>query len=241
MPTGAFSRFRPPLSPNRGAPAPSPPFTTLPNWNAWSGSARICGEYFARTAHSAGRHSRVHRNPARRRVGRSGEQPQIPGDHRGAHHAAHQPGVRSVDALGNRSGAGPRSAEKLSAVELAENALQMVAIQARERHVPRVLGEAEDVYIVGQKARLERAREPAIERNQLQPAGRRGPLDIRRVDSRPSGFPSRTTESAFRRRRTCRAFSSAFTAWTKPDRARPEEPAWACPSCATPWSGPADR
>ena len=47
--------------------------------------------------------------------------------------------------------------ERLSAVELAQNALQMVESQARERHVQAVLGAAEDVYILGQKARLERA------------------------------------------------------------------------------------
>jgi len=47
--------------------------------------------------------------------------------------------------------------ERLSAVELAQNALQMVESQARERHVQAVLGAAEDVHILGQKARLERA------------------------------------------------------------------------------------
>jgi len=51
----------------------------------------------------------------------------------------------------------PIPAERLSAVELAQSALQMVEAQARERHIQACLGDTEDVYISGQKARLERA------------------------------------------------------------------------------------
>ena len=47
--------------------------------------------------------------------------------------------------------------ERLSAVELAQGALQMVETQAKERHVHTYLGESEEVYFVGQRARLERA------------------------------------------------------------------------------------
>jgi two-component system phosphate regulon sensor histidine kinase PhoR len=51
----------------------------------------------------------------------------------------------------------PIPTDRVSAVELAGTALQMVAMQAAERHVRVFLGEAEDVYVLGQKARLERA------------------------------------------------------------------------------------
>jgi two-component system phosphate regulon sensor histidine kinase PhoR len=51
----------------------------------------------------------------------------------------------------------PIPGERLSAIELAQTALQMVEAEARERHVHVYLDEAEGVYISGQKARLERA------------------------------------------------------------------------------------
>jgi two-component system phosphate regulon sensor histidine kinase PhoR len=51
----------------------------------------------------------------------------------------------------------PFPAERISAVELAENALEAVAPQAAERQVAAYLDAAEDVYIAGQKPRLERA------------------------------------------------------------------------------------
>jgi len=51
----------------------------------------------------------------------------------------------------------PVPSERLSAVELAENALQMVETQAKERHVRAYLGDAKDLFVAGQKARLERA------------------------------------------------------------------------------------
>ncbi len=51
----------------------------------------------------------------------------------------------------------PVPAERLSAVELAQGALEMVETQAKERHVHISLGDTEDLYVVGQKARLERA------------------------------------------------------------------------------------
>jgi len=51
----------------------------------------------------------------------------------------------------------PVAVEKLAAVELAQSALQMVETQARERHVHVFLGASENVFISGQKARLERA------------------------------------------------------------------------------------
>jgi len=51
----------------------------------------------------------------------------------------------------------PVSAERISAVKLAESALGAVADQANERQVRVVLGQAEDVYVSGPKFRLERA------------------------------------------------------------------------------------
>jgi two-component system, OmpR family, phosphate regulon sensor histidine kinase PhoR len=51
----------------------------------------------------------------------------------------------------------PVPAERLSAVELAQGALEMVETQAKERHVHISLGDTEDLYVMGQKARLERA------------------------------------------------------------------------------------
>jgi two-component system phosphate regulon sensor histidine kinase PhoR len=51
----------------------------------------------------------------------------------------------------------PVPAEKVSAVELAEGALQAVAAQAGERQVRAFLDASDDVYIAGQKGRLERA------------------------------------------------------------------------------------
>lgn len=75
-------------------------------------------------------------------------------------------------------------AEKLSAVELAQSALQMVESQARERHVHAVLGAAEDVYISGHKARLERALANLLLNgiNYNYPGGEVR-VDVQRVDS----------------------------------------------------------
>ena len=51
----------------------------------------------------------------------------------------------------------PDAAERISAVEVAEEALHAVAAQANERHVLAYLNAADDVYIAGQKGRLQRA------------------------------------------------------------------------------------
>ncbi len=51
----------------------------------------------------------------------------------------------------------PVPAERVSAVELAENALGMAAAKAKECDVNAFLGTVEDVYVAGQRARLERA------------------------------------------------------------------------------------
>ncbi|HEX3746754.1 MAG TPA: ATP-binding protein [Bryobacteraceae bacterium] len=51
----------------------------------------------------------------------------------------------------------PVQPERIAAVDLARGALQMVERHARERHVRAYLGESADVYISGQKSRLERA------------------------------------------------------------------------------------
>ena len=75
-------------------------------------------------------------------------------------------------------------AEKLSAVELAHNALQMVESQARERHVHAVLGAAEDVYITAHKARLERALANLLLNGiNYNYAGGEVRIDIKRIDS----------------------------------------------------------
>jgi two-component system phosphate regulon sensor histidine kinase PhoR len=75
-------------------------------------------------------------------------------------------------------------AEKLSAVELARDALQMVESQARERHVQVFLGASEDVHILGHKARLERALANLLLNgiNYNYPGGEVR-VDVRRVDS----------------------------------------------------------
>lgn len=51
----------------------------------------------------------------------------------------------------------PAIGERISALELVENALQRVATQANERKIRVSLNPADDVYVVGQKGRLERA------------------------------------------------------------------------------------
>jgi two-component system phosphate regulon sensor histidine kinase PhoR len=77
----------------------------------------------------------------------------------------------------------PPPAERVSAIELVENALHMVETQARERHVHAFLGAADDVYIAGQRGRLERAVSNllvnGINYNQ---AGGEVRVDVRRVD-----------------------------------------------------------
>jgi two-component system phosphate regulon sensor histidine kinase PhoR len=51
----------------------------------------------------------------------------------------------------------PAPSERVSVIELAENALQTVAEKANRHHVRAFLGEAEDAYIEGPRGRLERA------------------------------------------------------------------------------------
>ena len=51
----------------------------------------------------------------------------------------------------------PIPGERLSAIGLAQDALELVETQAKERHVHISLGETEDLYVTGQKGRLERA------------------------------------------------------------------------------------
>jgi signal transduction histidine kinase len=65
---------------------------------------------------------------------------------------------------------------------VAESALEMVAVEAKERHVRVRLGEAEDAYIAGHKPRLERAIANLLLNgiNYNQPGGEVR-LDIRRV------------------------------------------------------------
>ena len=75
-------------------------------------------------------------------------------------------------------------AERLKAVEIVEDALQTVVIQAGERHVHAFLGEAEDVYVMGQKARLERAIANLLVNGiNYNHAGGEVRVDIRRVES----------------------------------------------------------
>ena len=78
----------------------------------------------------------------------------------------------------------PDPAEKTPAVELAENALQMAAAQAKGRDVRAFLGEAEDVSVAGPKVRLERALLNLILNgiNYNRPGGEVR-IDIRRVES----------------------------------------------------------
>lgn len=74
-------------------------------------------------------------------------------------------------------------AERVSAIELVENALHMVETQAQERRVHAFLGTADDVYIAGHRGRLERALSNllvnGINYNQ---AGGEVRVDVRRVD-----------------------------------------------------------
>jgi two-component system phosphate regulon sensor histidine kinase PhoR len=78
----------------------------------------------------------------------------------------------------------PIPGERLSAVELAQSALQMVESQARERHVRAFVGEAQDVYISGQKARLERALANLLLNGiNYNYAGGEVRIDIRRADA----------------------------------------------------------
>lgn len=74
--------------------------------------------------------------------------------------------------------------ERLSAVELAQSALQMVETQARERHVRACLGDTADAYISGQKGRLERALANLLLNgiNYNYPGGEVR-IDIRQIDS----------------------------------------------------------
>ena len=51
----------------------------------------------------------------------------------------------------------PIPAERISAVELAQSALHLVAPQANQRQVNAFLNATDDVYVVGQRGRLERA------------------------------------------------------------------------------------
>jgi two-component system, OmpR family, phosphate regulon sensor histidine kinase PhoR len=76
------------------------------------------------------------------------------------------------------------STDRLSAVELAENALRMVTAQAKERHVKAFLNAADDVYVAGQKGRLQRAISNLLLNgiNYNHPGGEVR-VDVRRVDS----------------------------------------------------------
>jgi two-component system phosphate regulon sensor histidine kinase PhoR len=75
-------------------------------------------------------------------------------------------------------------AERVSVVEMAENALRMVELEAKERQVRVFLGDAEDVYVAGQKARLERAIVNVLLNGiNYNHAGGEVRLDIRRVDA----------------------------------------------------------
>jgi two-component system phosphate regulon sensor histidine kinase PhoR len=77
----------------------------------------------------------------------------------------------------------PARVERISAVELAEKALALVAAQAEERGVRTFLNVADDVYVAGGRARLERALSNllrnAIDYNSPGGAVR---IDVRRVD-----------------------------------------------------------
>ncbi len=77
----------------------------------------------------------------------------------------------------------PAPPERVSAVELAESALHMVATQASERHVHVFLDAADDVYISGQKSRLERAVSQLLLNGiNYNRAGGEVRLDVRRVE-----------------------------------------------------------
>ena len=108
--------------------------------------------------------------------------------------------------------------ERISAVEVAEEALHAVAAQANERHVLAYLNAADDVYIAGQKGRVQRAiinlLLNAINYNRT---GGEVRIDVARVEetARISVTDNGTSES---RRRILPAFSSASTAWIKRSR-----------------------
>jgi two-component system phosphate regulon sensor histidine kinase PhoR len=74
--------------------------------------------------------------------------------------------------------------EKISAVELVEDALQRVAARASEREIRASLSAADEVYVVGQRGRLERAISNlllnAIDFNR---PGGEVRIDVRRVDA----------------------------------------------------------
>jgi len=74
-------------------------------------------------------------------------------------------------------------AERVSAIELVENALHMVETQAQEWRVHAFLGTADDVYIAGQRGRLERALSNLLMNgiNYNRPGGEVR-VDVRRVD-----------------------------------------------------------
>ena len=78
----------------------------------------------------------------------------------------------------------PASTDRVSGVELAENALRMVSAQANERHIKTFLNAADDVYVAGQKGRLQRALSNLLLNgiNYNHPGGEVR-VDVRRVDS----------------------------------------------------------
>jgi two-component system, OmpR family, phosphate regulon sensor histidine kinase PhoR len=77
----------------------------------------------------------------------------------------------------------PISSERLSALELAQDAIQVVETQANQRQVRVFLGEAADLYIMGQKARLERALTNLLLNGiNYNRAGGEVRIDIRRMD-----------------------------------------------------------
>ncbi len=78
----------------------------------------------------------------------------------------------------------PLSSERISAVELAENALQMARAQASQHNVHAFLNTADDAYVTGQKSRLQRAILNLLLNgiNYNHPGGEVR-IDVRRVDS----------------------------------------------------------
>jgi two-component system phosphate regulon sensor histidine kinase PhoR len=78
----------------------------------------------------------------------------------------------------------PVAAERISGVELAEGALHRVAAEANELHVRAFLNEADEVYVAGQKARLERAISNLLSNAiRFSHPGGEVRIDVRRVDA----------------------------------------------------------
>jgi two-component system, OmpR family, phosphate regulon sensor histidine kinase PhoR len=74
--------------------------------------------------------------------------------------------------------------EKISAVELVENALQRVAARATERDIRACFNAADEVYVVGQRGRLERAiSNLLLNAIDFNTPGGEVRIDVRRVDA----------------------------------------------------------